>query len=453
METPKTEKRTHSDVESDSSPENQVEKRREMAATGVTQSSASIQEQFNTLSTLPDRLVSIERLVSGMSSKLAKLDSIERITTDTQTTIEHLTNSIEQVRTLAQAATQEVTRCERVIHELTTKTRQIDILKERMIQAESYSRRDNLLFEGIKETQGENCEQKILDIIVKDLKISDAHQKIRFTRVHRLGGRNPNNVNKARPIIAKFHFFKDRQLVWDSRRKLKGTNVWLSEDFPVEIRNRRQVLYPVFQSAMKMDNLNASLVADKLFINRQMYTTETLHRLPEGLRLENTSLRIEKDICFFYNRASPLSNFFPAPVTIDGISYKCSEQYYQFRKAETLGDEGAAMKILTADDPVTYKRLGDQATRTKESAQRWDAEKLSVMEKVNIEKFSQNGHLRTVLLSTGQMTLAEASPKDTFWGIGIPMSDKRKVKQQQWPGENNLGKILMKVRHLLKERL
>ena len=451
METPRSEKRSHSDVELDSSPENQVEKRREMSATGVTGSSPpSIQEQFNALSTLPDRLGSIEKLVANMSGKLAKLDSIEKIATETQNTIEHLSSSLEQVRSLAQTATQEVNRCNKVIAELTTKTKQIDIIKEKLIQAETYSRRDNLLFEGVQETNGEDCEEKILDVLVKDMKITDARQRIRFTRVHRLGGKAPN---RTRPIIAKFHFFKDREEVWGARRRLKGTNTWVSEDFPTEIRNRRQVLYPIFQKAIKMDNIQASLVADKLFINRQMFTVETLHRLPEGLQLENTSLRIEKDIVFFYNRSSPMSNFFPAPVTIDGISYKCTEQYYQFRKAEILGDQGAALKILTADDPLTCKKLGDRATRTEESWRKWDAEKKAVMEKANQHKYTQNAHLRAVLLSTEDKLLAEASPVDTYWGIGCAITDKRKTDQQQWRGQNHLGQILMSIREQLRQKL
>ena len=268
-----------------------------------------------------------------MSSKLGKLDCIERLTLETHSTIEHLTSSLEQVRGLAQTASQEVTRCEKVIHELTAKSKQIDILKERIIQAEAYSRRDNLLFEGVQETQGEDCEQKVYDILVKDLKLADARQRIRFTRVHRLGGKTSN---KNRPIIAKFHYFKDRQAVWDVRRRLKGTAVWVSEDFPIEIRNRRQVLYPIFQKAIKMGNIQASLVADRLFINKQMFTVETLHRLPEGLRLQDTSLRVEQDIVFFYNRASPLSNFFPAPVSIDGIKYTCTEQFSRVKKLKFL---------------------------------------------------------------------------------------------------------------------
>ena len=72
--------------------------------------------------------------------------------------------------------------------------------------------------------------------------------------------------------------------------------IWMSEDFPVEIRNRRQVLYPVYQKALSRPDIQASLVADKLFLNRQMYTIDTLHRLPECLSFENTSLRVEDNI-------------------------------------------------------------------------------------------------------------------------------------------------------------
>ena len=46
-----------------------------------------------------------------------------------------------------------------------------------------------------------------MDILVKDLKISDARNRIKFTRVHRLGGRAPN---RSRPVIVKFHYFKDK---------------------------------------------------------------------------------------------------------------------------------------------------------------------------------------------------------------------------------------------------
>ena len=446
MAASKTPKRTHSEVEIDSSPEILILKRREEdnMATPEAKNSSSIQENFNSLATFTSQLQAIQQQLTDMTAKICKLNTIEQLTLGTKTAIQDLNDSLGQVRQLAQTAKQEVDRCNQLLDQLSTKTREIDVLKERMIQAESYSRRDNLIFEGIKEDRDESCEDKILDLLVKDLKLSDARQTIKFTRVHRLGGVMPN---RSRPIIAKFHFYKDRQRVWDARRKLKGTQVWVSEDFPTEIRNRRQVLYPIYKAALSKPNIKASLVSDRLYINHQLYTVDTLHRLPECLHLENISLKTEEDTVFFYNRSSPLSNFYPAAVHIDGVKYKHTEQYYQCRKAEISGEHNMATQIMLADDPLTCKQLGDSVRVNP----KWETEKVKVMKKASLHKYQQHEHLRRVLLSTGDKTLAEASPRDLFWGIGIPMRSKAKSDRSQWRGENKLGEVLMDIRDQLKQ--
>ena len=91
------------------------------------------------------RLQVIENLAVDMSSRLAKLDNIEKLVTTTQSTIEVLNSSIDQVKQLAQTARSEVAKCDKVINQLTVKVKQRDILKEKTIQGESYSRRDNLV--------------------------------------------------------------------------------------------------------------------------------------------------------------------------------------------------------------------------------------------------------------------------------------------------------------------
>ena len=53
-------------------------------------------------------------------------------------------------------------------------------------------------------------------------------------------------------------------------------------------------------------------------------------------------------------------------------------------------------------------------------------------------KFTQDDHCKKVLLSTHGSDLAEASSRDSFWGIG---SDGK--------GQNHLGKILSQVRREL----
>ena len=45
--------------------------------------------------------------------------------------------------------------------------------------------------------------------------------------------------------------------------------------------------------------------------------------------------------------------------------------------------------------------------------------------------------------------LAEASPHDMKWGIGLSADDPRARRRHSWPGRNLLGEVLMEVRDML----
>ena len=74
--------------------------------------------------------------------------------------------------------------------------------------------RDNLLFTGIQENDSTNrdAEDTLCTFIATQMNIKD---EIPFERVHRLGRFKPDQ-EKPRPIIAKFHRFKDREKVRQS---------------------------------------------------------------------------------------------------------------------------------------------------------------------------------------------------------------------------------------------
>ena len=71
----------------------------------------------------------------------------------------------------------------------------------------------------------------------------------------------------------------------------------------------------------------------------------------------------------------------------------------------------------------------------------------------NFEKtaFKENADIREFLLSTGDAILAEASPYDKIWGIGLDRETAMKGSVEQWQGENLLGCALMEVRDWLRE--
>jgi ribA/ribD-fused uncharacterized protein len=54
------------------------------------------------------------------------------------------------------------------------------------------------------------------------------------------------------------------------------------------------------------------------------------------------------------------------------------------------------------------------------------------------------------LLATGDSIIAEASPYDQVWGIGLSEEDPLAQNISTWNGKNLLGKILMSVREKIK---
>lgn len=83
-------------------------------------------------------------------------------------------------------------------------------------------------------------------------------------RAHRLGQFDPY---KPRPIIAKFCFFKQKQAILSAGVKLKGTNLFVGEDCPVNIRTARRELL----AYVKPKNCRFKLRYDKLYVDNTCF--------------------------------------------------------------------------------------------------------------------------------------------------------------------------------------
>lgn len=139
-----------------------------------------------------------------------------------------------------------------------------------------------------------------------------------------------------------------------------------------------------------------------------------------------------------------LSQWYPCHFVIEGIRYNCAEQYMMAEKARLFGDEETRIKILQSTDPMKMKKLGRKVQNF--DAKMWDEESGSIVIRGNLAKFKQNPELRDFLLSTEHKTLAEASPYDTIWGIGMTEAEAKKAYPHIWRGINKLGFALMEVR-------
>ena len=139
----------------------------------------------------------------------------------------------------------------------------------------------------------------------------------------------------------------------------------------------------------------------------------------------------------FFGNNRFLSNFHPSTVKLDGMDYPTVEHAYQAAKTS---DTSIRKTIRDAISPKEAKRLAFKLIKMDDGARRfWDGKKYTVMFTLCRQKF-EDPELRKLLLETGQAELVEANWwNDTYWGV---CNDQ---------GENNLGKILMKIRDMARE--
>ena len=112
-------------------------------------------------------------------------------------------------------------------------------LSDKIRDQEDRSRRNNLRIDGIKENEKENVrdlEEKVKNLFQHKLDIKD---DIEIERIHRTGRKKDG---KPRTIILKLLRYQDKIKILQECRNLKGTNVWVNEDFSRETVERRRNL-------------------------------------------------------------------------------------------------------------------------------------------------------------------------------------------------------------------
>ena len=118
-----------------------------------------------------------------------------------------------------------------------------------------------------------------------------------------------------------------------------------------------------------------------------------------------------------------------------------AEQAIMWLKAILMDDADSAMKIANETSPSKCKQLGRKVKPFDQT--KWLEHRNIIAYEVLKLKF-QNPYLKQKLLDTENENIAEASPRDKIWGIGISISDA--INGKPWNGENILGNTLIGVR-------
>jgi len=129
-----------------------------------------------------------------------------------------------------------------------------------------------------------------------------------------------------------------------------------------------------------------------------------------------------------------LSNFYPSHVALDKFRYDTVE--HAFQAAKTI-DPQERRSVRYMDTPGKAKKAGRKVTLRPD----WEEVKIQVMEDLVRQKFTRHPDLKEKLLATGDRPLYEGNSwRDYFWGVNAKTLE----------GQNNLGKILMKIRDELR---
>ena len=157
---------------------------------------------------------------------------------------------------------------------------------------------------------------------------------------------------------------------------------------------------------------------------------------------------INDDVVLFWHPPSAFSQWTLSPFTVDLVEFNCAEQFMMASKARLFGDDTALSAILATKDSREQKRLGHHVRLF--DPELWRSECEHIVLHGNLAKFSQNEDMHLALIQTGDRRLAEASPHDALWGIGLSAHDPRASSPDSWCGQNLLGQALENAREILR---
>ena len=146
-------------------------------------------------------------------------------------------------------------------------------------------------------------------------------------------------------------------------------------------------------------------------------------------------------VVLFWQPPSYFPSWSPSSFAVDDVPYSCAEQYMMPEKTRLFQDHRAVGLIVSSPSPSSRTRIGRGVCNFDSGV--GDREKLNVVLSGTYAKFTQNPAKKSHLLSSDNKLLAESSPLDPVWGIGLRADGPRANNPCQGRGKT------CSVRHFL----
>jgi ribA/ribD-fused uncharacterized protein len=189
------------------------------------------------------------------------------------------------------------------------------------------------------------------------------------------------------------------------------------------------------------------------------------------MKNHNFTGNISDGFTLFWHSKSPFSQWHPSVFVVKGIWFTSSEQWMMFCKAKFFKDDFSANQIIALNTQenvlnsfLTKKICREDIFSNRALHAEWDAmqkkiksigrtikpyveqdwanNRVRLVRKGNLEKFSQNNDLKSILIETGKTRLVECNPYDKIWSCGLRPENPMAKNPDGWIGADLLGKIL-----------
>lgn len=229
-------------------------------------------ESINThLSNLNSRYDKLEEWVKKLDEKMSKYDVLEeriKKLDETMLKFESKTSDIKEHSERIQSTDFEVSNLkDKFTKQETKSTYEVSALNNRIEELENRLRRNNIVINGLEETEmetWESTEVKVRNFFTTTLKLEG---EILIERAHRVGHKVEN---RHRGIVVLLGSFKIKKRILASCRLLKGLHIYVNEDFSPATRQIRGKLVRYAKSTFP--NESFKLNYNKLFVGSKTFS-------------------------------------------------------------------------------------------------------------------------------------------------------------------------------------
>lgn len=202
-----------------------------------------------------------------MDSVNTRMDNVSKEVQELKASLQYTQKDVDELK---------VTLAKQSEHEKITETDMVKICESLQVMCdkqeylEGQSRRNNIVIDGVPESTGESwadSEEKVKDIFRQKLQLQ---RDMEIERAHRIG--KPEAArNRPRSIVVKFLNSKDKAAVMQRAKNLKGTQIFINDDYTDAVRLKRKELLPKLKEARDKGDI-AYLRHDKLIIHSRTST-------------------------------------------------------------------------------------------------------------------------------------------------------------------------------------